>query len=82
MKRQREYGGHFGIPVEVRIFGRDGMRVKTYDEQLWCLVIDWRPSVVFLHLGGNALSSEQQGYIGEMSFGRVRSLEAAVVVCV
>ena len=34
VKRQREYGGHFGIPVEVRIFGRGGMGVKTYDEQL------------------------------------------------
>ena len=38
--------------------------------------------MVFLHLGGDDLSSEQQGHIGEMSFGRVRSLEAAVVVCV
>ena len=54
-----------------------GMRVEAYDEQLWCQMLDWRPSVVFLHVGGNDISYEQQGHIGEMILELVRSLEAA-----
>ena len=80
VKQQKEQGGHFSILGEVGFFGRGGMRVEAYDEQLWCQMLDLRPSVVLLHLGGNDVLYEHQGHIGEMILERVRSLEA--VMCV
>ena len=63
-------------------FGRCGTRIETHDEQLWCQMHDWRLSVVFLHVGGNDISYEQQGHIGEMILELVRSMEAAGTVCI
>ena len=29
------------------------MKTEAYDEQFWCQMIDWRLSVIFLHVEGN-----------------------------
>ena len=38
--------------------------------------------MISLHPGGDDISYEQQGHIGEMILERVRSLEAAGMVCI
>ena len=43
--------------VDVRFFGRGGMRASAYDETIYAELVDFRPHSVVVVLGGNDVSS-------------------------
>lgn len=46
---------------EIRYFGRGGMRASNVPADLWSRLVDFHPTHVFIHLGGNDITAVTTG---------------------
>lgn len=57
VRRLGEFGGNYDVEGEVECFGVGGMRTDSIPNWLWQKMEEFAPTHVFIHLGGNDISS-------------------------